>query len=84
MEKYAVLIVVLIIGFYFILIFNRLVKNWNLVNEGWSEIDFQLKRRHDLIPKLVDTVKAYAAHERNLFDHITELRMLAQKKRGFC
>lgn len=70
------------IGLYFILTFNQLVKNRNLVNEAWSGIDVQLNRRHDLIPLLVDTVKAYAAHERNLFEHITELRSLAQTKDG--
>ena len=53
------------IGFYAVFVFNRLVRERNLVREGWSGIDVQLRRRTDLIPNLVETVKAYAAHERS-------------------
>lgn len=54
--------------------YNRLVRLRNLVGEGWSGIDVQLRRRADLIPNLVETVKGYAAHERGLFDEIAEMR----------
>jgi LemA protein len=46
----------------------------NRVDNGWSQIDVQLRRRYDLIPNLVETVKGYAAHERELFEHVTEAR----------
>jgi LemA protein len=55
-------------------IFNRLVRQRNLVREGWSGIDVQLKRRSDLIPNLVETVKSYAAHERGVFEEVTAKR----------
>ena len=49
---------------FVVMIFNRLVRKRNVVREGWSGIDVQLKRRTDLVPNLVETVKGYAAHER--------------------
>ena len=55
-------------------IFNRLVTLRTRVENGWSQIDVQLRRRADLIPNLVETVKGYAAHERELFEHVTEAR----------
>jgi LemA protein len=55
-------------------IYNRLIKNQNLVQEGWSGIDVQLKRRHDLIPNLIETVKGYMGHERGVLEKVTELR----------
>lgn len=54
--------------------FNRLVRLRNQVRAGWSDIDVQLMRRHDLVPLLVDTVKAYASHEKALFERVTALR----------
>jgi LemA protein len=54
--------------------YNRLVKNQNLVQEGWSGIDVQLKRRADLIPNLIETVKGYMGHERQVLERVTELR----------
>jgi LemA protein len=59
---------------YLIVVFNRLVRQRNVVREGWSGIDVQLKRRTDLVPNLVETVKAYASHERSLFEEITARR----------
>jgi LemA protein len=59
---------------YAIAIYNRLVRQRNLVREGWSGIDVQLKRRTELLPNLVDTVKAYAAHERGLFEEVAARR----------
>jgi LemA protein len=55
--------------------YNALVKNKNLVEEGWSGIETQLKRRADLIPNLVETVKGYASHERTTLDEVTRLRI---------
>ena len=59
---------------YLIVVFNRLVRQRNVVREGWSGIDVQLKRRTDLVPNLVETVKGYAAHERSLFEEIASRR----------
>jgi len=66
------LIVVFVIGMY-----NRLVTLRQRVREAWSDIDVQLKRRHDLIPNLVETVKGYAAHERGVFENVTKARAAA-------
>ncbi len=54
--------------------FNRLVRLRNQMKAGWSDIDVQLMRRHDLVPRLVETVRAYAAHEKNVFERVTQLR----------
>jgi LemA protein len=62
-----------------ILIFNKLVGLRQMANNGWSDIEVQLKRRADLIPQLVDTVKAYADHERTLFEEIVQARNTALK-----
>ena len=63
---------------YAVLIYNRLVSTRQMTEEAWSGIDVQLKRRSDLIPNLVDTVKGYAAHERGVFEQVTQLRTAAQ------
>jgi len=57
-----------------VLLHNRLVRSRNLADEGWSGIDVQLRRRADLIPNLVTTVQAYAAHERGVFEQVTQAR----------
>lgn len=73
-----------------ILIYNSLVKLRQFVDSGWSDIDVQLKRRADLIPRLVETVKGYAAHERGLFTEVIDRRNAALSagndpvKRGFA
>ncbi len=69
-------IAVLII-FYGVSIYNRLVRLRTLVQEAWSSIDVMLKKRHDLIPNLVETVKGYASHERETFDSVTRARAAA-------
>ena len=56
---------------YAVLIYNRLVSTRQMTEEAWSGIDVQLKRRSDLIPNLVDTVKGYAAHERGVLEQVT-------------
>ena len=62
--------------------FNRLVRLRNQVRAGWSDIDVQLMRRHDLIPNLVDAVRAYASHEKNAFEQVTALRTEAMTTRS--
>jgi len=60
-----------------ILLYNRLVSLRNRVDNGWAQIDVQLRRRYDLIPNLVSTVQGYAAHEREVFQSVTEARARA-------
>jgi LemA protein len=68
----VVLVVLVLLVFW--LGYNGLVKRRNQVDNAWSQIDVQLKRRHDLIPNLVETVKGYAAHERGTFEAVTNAR----------
>jgi LemA protein len=70
----GLLVVVLVAG---VLVYNRLVALRNRVDNGWSQIDVQLRRRYDLIPNLVSTVQGYAAHEREVFDEVTRARTKA-------
>ncbi|MDP3430972.1 MAG: LemA family protein [Desulfomicrobium sp.] len=65
-----------------ILIYNALVRMRNMVQEAWSGIDVQLKRRTDLIPNLVSTVKGYAEHEKGTLEEVIRLRGLAQNAQG--
>ncbi len=78
MTEWIVLAVVLLVGLavlaYVILTYNRLVHDRNLVREGWSGIDVQLKRRANLVPNLVETVKGYAAHEQTTFETVVQAR----------
>ncbi len=67
----GLVMLLLVIG---VTIYNRLVKNRNLVQEAWSGIEVQLKRRADLIPNLLEAVKGYMGHERGVLDRVTELR----------
>ena len=71
---YFLLAIVAALIAYGVYAFNKLTSLRNLVAEGWSGIDVQLKRRAELIPNLVEVVKGYAAHESNLFREIVELR----------
>lgn len=73
----ALLLIMWVIGMY-----NGLVRLRNAVKNAWSQIDVQLKRRHDLIPNLVETAKGYMTHERETFEKITQARNLAQKANG--
>ena len=74
---WVVVAVVVIAVVAAVLIYNRLVALRNRVDNGWSQIDVQLRRRYDLIPNLVRTVQGYAAHERGLFESVTEARARA-------
>ena len=75
--EWIVIGVLVLIGLYAIVVFNRLVRGRNLVREGFSGIDVQLRRRSDLIPNLVEIVQGYAAHERGLFEDIAAKRTSA-------
>jgi LemA protein len=66
------------IAVYAVVVFNRLVRTRQMVNEAWSGIDVQLKRRSDLVPNLVETVKGYAAHERSVLEEVIALRGAAR------
>lgn len=71
------LVVVVALAGYALLVYNALIRQRNQVKEAWSDIDVQLKRRYNLIPNLVETVKGYATHEREAFDSVTEARARA-------
>ena len=75
----GIILIIIIVGIvvWVIAIFNSLVRLKNRVDEAWSDIDVQLKRRYDLIPNLINTVKGYAAHEREVFEKVTEARTRA-------
>jgi len=72
-----VLVALLLVGLY-----NRLVRLRNRVDNAWAQVEVQLKRRWDLIPNLVETVKGYAAHERETFEAVTAARTRAQQAQG--
>ena len=74
MLAWTILVVVAAAVIYVIIVFNRLVRTRQMANEAWSGIDVQLKRRSDLVPNLVDSVKGYAAHERSVLEEVTQLR----------
>jgi len=64
-----------------IVLYNRLIRLRNRVENAWSQVDVQLRRRYDLIPNLVETVKGYASHERATFEEVTNARTRAQQAR---
>lgn len=71
-----ILIIVLAVALYFILMYNGLIRLKNRVENAWSQIDVQLKRRYDLIPNLVSTVKGYMKHEKDVLTEITAARAM--------
>ena len=74
--------VVVVLALIFILIRNSIIGSRNRVDEAWSGIDVQLKRRHDLVPNLVEAVKGYAQHERATFENVTRARAEAMRADG--
>ncbi|MFL6238320.1 MAG: LemA family protein [Actinomycetes bacterium] len=76
---YIVIGVVVLLLIATIVSYNRFVRQRNLVQESWRQIDVELNRRHDLIPNLVETVRGYAAHERGVFEAVTQARAAAQQ-----
>lgn len=79
MITWIILAAIVVIGGWLVATYNSLVKQRNQVDEAWSDIDVQLKRRYDLIPNLVETVKGYASHETEVFQKVTEARANAMK-----
>lgn len=79
---WIVLAVVIVAALWIIGVFNGLVVLKNRTKEAWSDIDVQLKRRYDLIPNLVEIVKGYAAHEKQLFEKVTQARASAMSAQG--
>ncbi|MGE0565276.1 MAG: LemA family protein [Pseudolabrys sp.] len=77
MSWWLILLLVVALG-AIAFVYNRLVRTSQMANEAWSGIDVQLKRRADLVPQLVDTVKGYVAHERELLERLTRMRNEAQ------
>ena len=76
-----VVILVLLVGFL-VVTYNGLVSLRNRIDAAWAQIDVQLKRRFDLIPNLVETVKGYAAHEQGTFEKVTQARNMAMNAQG--
>lgn len=74
---YVILAILIVVALWIMAIYNGLIKSKNRVDEAWSDMDVQLKRRYDLIPNLVNTVKGYATHEKELFEKVTEARTRA-------
>jgi len=74
---WIVVAIVGVLALYVVWTFNRFIRLRTRVDNGWSQIDVQLRRRYDLIPNLVETVRGYAAHERELFERVTEARARA-------
>ena len=79
---WIVLGVVALLVVALVLLYNRLVTFRNRVENAWAQVDVQLRRRYDLIPNLVETVKGYAAHERETFEAVTNARARAQAAQG--
>src|SRR3954465_12098620 len=79
---YIVIGLVVLLGLYWILERNSMIGSRNRVDEAWSGIDVQLKRRHDLVPNLVETVKGYAGHEQGVFPKVTQARAEAMSSRS--
>ena len=78
MSAFLIFVVVIaVIAIYAVQIYNSLVSLRNQVKNAWSQIDVQLKRRHDLIPNLIETVKGYMTHERDTLENITKARSSA-------
>ena len=78
MLLWIILAVVAAVVVFAIVVFNQLVRSRQMANEAWSGIDVQLKRRSELVPNLVETVRGYAAHERTVLEQVTELRNRAR------
>ena len=78
----VLLVIVALLVIALIALYNRFVRYRNRVDNSWAQIEVQLKRRWDLIPNLVETVKGYAAHERGTFEAVTEARANAQRAQG--
>jgi LemA protein len=74
MEYIIPIVILIVLGAWVVSIYNKLVKNKNVVKEGWSGIETQLKRRSNLIPNLVEAIKGYVGHEKGVLESVTEAR----------
>ncbi len=81
-SKIAFAGLLIVIGIWFIAMYNQFVQLTNRVKEAWSDIEVQMKRRYDLIPNLMETVKGYAAHEKDVFENVTKARAAAIGAQG--
>ena len=79
---YIIIAVIVLAILWAVMVYNRLVTLTQRAKEAWADIDVQLKRRYDLIPNLVETVKGYAAHEKNVFQNVTAARSAAMGASG--
>jgi LemA protein len=78
----VIVALIVVVGLLLVALYNRLVQQRNRVDNAWAQIEVQLKRRWDLIPNLVESVKGYAAHERGTFEAVTEARAQAQNAKS--
>lgn len=78
----VIVIIAVVVVLYFVGVYNKFVRKRSMMDEGWSGIDVQLKKRHDLIPNLVETVKGYAKHEQETLNQVIEARNSALKAEG--
>ena len=78
----VIVVLLVVVALLLVALYNRLVRLRNRVDNAWAQVEVQLKRRWDLIPNLVETVKGYAAHERETFDAVTNARAAAQRAQG--
>ena len=76
---WIVIALVVLLGLVVVWLYNKLVRLRNRAENSWAQVDVQLRKRYDLIPNLVETVKGYAAHERETFDEVTAARTAAQQ-----
>ena len=74
--------IIVLLLLWLVAMFNKLVKLRNRAENAWAQVDVQLRKRYDLIPNLVETVKGYAAHERGTFEAVTQARTAAQQAQG--
>ena len=79
---WIVLGLVVLVALYLVFLYNGLVRMRNRIESAWAQIDVQLRRRYDLIPNLVETVKGYATHERDTLDSVTRARAAAESAEG--
>jgi LemA protein len=77
----GIAVIVLLVAIFVVVLYNRLVRFRNRAENAWAQVDVQLRRRYDLIPNLVETVKGYASHERATFEEVTKARTAAQEAR---
>ncbi len=75
----GIVALVLLVAILLVALYNRLVRLRNRAENAWAQVDVQLRRRYDLIPNLVETVKGYASHERTTFEEVTKARTAAQE-----